>query len=46
MNRKDRQEYERMLDLVEKRIMDGKARFGDPGLRKYYIEKLREGEDR
>ena len=46
MNRKDRQEYKRILDQVERRIMAGKARFGDRGLRKYYIEKLREGEDR
>lgn len=42
MNEKDREEYERQLDIVEKRIIAGKQRFGDPGLRKYYLNKLRE----
>ena len=42
MNEKDRKEYERQLDIVEKRIIAGKQRFGDPGLRKYYLNKLRE----
>lgn len=45
MNKKDRQEFERLLDIVEKRIIAGKARFGDRGLRKFYIKKLAEADD-
>ena len=40
MDRKDRQEYERLLDIVEKRVMTGNARFGDRRLMKEYKKKL------
>ena len=44
MDRKDRKEFERLLNIVEKRIIAGKARFGDPGLRKFYLKKLAEAD--
>lgn len=44
IDKKDRQTYEHLLDVVEKRVMAGKARFGDHGLMKYYKKRLCESD--
>ena len=44
MNKKDRREYEFLLDAAEKRIINGKAKFGDHGLIKFYKQKLKEAD--
>lgn len=44
MNNKDRRVYEFLLDAAEKRIINGKAKFGDHKLIKFYKQKLKEAD--
>ena len=44
MNKKDREEYERLAKIVTNRNNMGKATFGDRGLLKFYRKKLGEAD--